>query len=155
LLVRIRAYRGRSILLEDGTELARGDLVLEIHLNNEHLVHLHEEANSEVRLAKRLVREIRGVLAEAAVYLEHPEREAVKALYGISMIHRGVQALGFRTVAMRRGAFYYATTWYLRLLLAFLHPLGRSRLAERADQLVPKQVVMSRRELLARYGKKD
>lgn len=156
LLVRMRRYQGRqTILLQDGTAIKRGDQVLEIHLNNHFLLDLHRRAHSDIQLAKSLLHEMKRMLVLLASYVDHPERESVKALYGISMIHRGIAALGFSTVSISRGLFYYATTWYLRLLLSTLHPQGRSRLQKRSDQLVPKQVILSRAELVSRYAKKD
>ena len=124
-------------------------------MNNHHLLQLHRQANSDLQLAKSLLQGMKRMLVQLASYLDHPDRESVKALYGISLIHRGVQSLGFSTVSLSHGLFYDLTTWYLRLLLSILHPQGRGRLQERPDQLIPKQVVLSRAELLSRYAKKD
>ncbi|KEO81144.1 polysaccharide deacetylase family protein [Tumebacillus flagellatus] len=152
LMVKPIAFKGHeAIRLEDGTVIQRGDRLLEIHMNNDRLLVLHEQANSEMQLAKMLVKETRKVLKEAAVYLNDPQNEGIKALYGISFIHRGVEPLGFKTLSMSRGLFASATKWYLRVLLFFLHPAGGDRLKLRTDQLVPYHVVLSRQELFSRY----
>jgi hypothetical protein len=152
LFVRMCRYKGReAIELDDGTVIQRGDQLLEIHLNNEQLLALHGQAHSEMQLAKLLVKEMRRALRVVATHLNHPDHEAVKALYGISLINRGIGPLGFRKVSMSRGLFALATKWYLRVLLRALHPQGRERLRVRTDALVPQQVVLSRQELFARY----
>ncbi|MBL0388980.1 polysaccharide deacetylase family protein [Tumebacillus sp. ITR2] len=152
LFVRLCRYKGReAIELDDGTVIQRGDQLMEIHLNNEQLLALHGQANSEMQLAKLLLKEMRRALRVVASHLNHPDHEAVKALYGISLINRGIGPLGFRKISMSRGLFALATKWYLRVLLRVLHPQGRERMKIRTDALVPQQVVLSRQELFARY----
>lgn len=156
LLVRPRRYTGKQpIQLDDGTVIEPGDPLIEIHLNNHYLLHLHRQANSDIQLAKLLLQETRQMLEVLAAYLDHPERESVKALYGISLINRGVRSLGFTTLSMSNGFFFTATKWYLRLLLGTLHPQGRSRLQKRRELLNPQQIVLSRRTLLSRYLKRE
>jgi peptidoglycan-N-acetylglucosamine deacetylase len=155
LLFRIRPYRGKQpILLDDGTEIKQGDEVMEIHLNNHYLLHLHGQSGSDVRLAKSLIRNMKSILIKVASYLNHPDRESVKALYGISLIHQGAQVLGFSTSLLSKGLFSRITTWYLRFLMTVLHPLGRLRLQEKTEQLIPMQIILSRSQLFSLYAKK-
>ena len=93
------------------------------------------------------------MLVQIASYLNHPDRESVKALYGISLIHRGANVLGFSTIAMSKGLWFNLTTWYLRFLMTILHPLGWLRLQERTEEMIPKQIVLSRSRLLSLYSK--
>ncbi|MGB8954651.1 MAG: hypothetical protein WCC10_04710 [Tumebacillaceae bacterium] len=126
---------------------------MEIHFNNHYLLHLHGQSGSDVRLAKSLIRDMKSMLIKVASYLNHPDRESVTALYGISLIHQGAQVLGFSTLLLPKGLFSQITTWYLRFLLTVLHPLGRLRLQDNTEQLIPMQIVLSRSQLFSLYAK--
>lgn len=147
----VRDYRGQTMQLPDGTLLAPGDKVGEIHLNNHFLQHLTSRARSLELTGIMLLRETRRslpLLARAIV--QDPSYQGIKALIGITMIHRGTVQLGFTVHELSPGL-RSVVAWYQRWLLYLMHPGGLAHLRRQWHKLVPKKVVISRQELLQRY----
>lgn len=138
---RIRPFKGAPIKMSNGEELRKGDLVVELHLDNERLYQLGSESESYVQLAIKLIRLAQKQLPKVADILQKPELENVKAVYGISMVHRGVKQMGFEVLEMKKGAMYFSTLMYLRVLVSIIHPSGKSRLKMNPDDMVPKIMV--------------
>ncbi|MGG4395614.1 polysaccharide deacetylase family protein [Paenibacillus thiaminolyticus] len=152
---RVRPYHGQTLQLDDGIELKRDDEILELHFDNKRLYEIGRRSRSPVQLAIQMIRAVEKSLPELADYImDHPELKAnVKALYGVSMIHRGPEQFGFTVRELPRGLFSWCTRQYLRLLMSVIHPQGKMRLREHSEQMVPKVMAMSVETLLTRYGK--
>lgn len=73
--------------------------------------------------------------------------EKVKAIYGITMIHRGSRQLGFTVTELPKGLFSRFTQLYLKTLLYVLHPNGRDRLKLKSELLSPRIATISTEEL--------
>lgn len=147
---RIRKYSGSDVALRDGKKLRSGDYVMEMHFENKMLFEMGMNARSSVHTAIRLVREVERGLPDLARALEQaPNGERVTALYGVSMIHRGSEGLGFQTFELPRGLFAWSTNLYLRFMLSVINPDGGKRLREHGERLWPKMLVMDRADLLA------
>lgn len=137
--------------LPDGTLLAPGDRVIELHLNNDFLQKLTTTGRSLEATAMALLRETRRSLPLLARTIsQDPACQGTKALIGITMIHRGTTQLGF-TVYDLSPFIRFMVAWYQRWLLFLLHPGGLSHLRRQWSKLVPKKVVISKQELLRRY----
>lgn len=147
----IKTYRGPTLVLSDGTTLKRGDLVLNLHFNNELMVQMAKEAGSPVHLAVRLVRSGTIFLPYLAKKLEEMPFKEVKALHGISLMHRGTRPFGFEAFDLPNGLLKIVTQVYLRLFMAVLHPEGKERVQKREELLIPKRIVMSRQQFLSHY----
>jgi len=147
---RIRKYSGPEVEMKNGRKLRRGDHVLEFHFDNRQLHELGMTARSPVQLAIRMIRDMEKGLPEIARVLEEdPRGGQVAALYGISLIHKGGEALGFQSMDMPKGVFSWMTGVYLKFLLSVIHPEGRKRIKEFGEHLTPKMTFMSREDLLA------
>jgi|GEM_PF-120038 len=147
---RIRKYSGSDVMLRDGKTLRSGDYVMEMHFENKMLFEMGMNARSSVHTAIRLVREVERGLPDLARALElAPNGERVAALYGVSMIHRGSEGLGFQTFELPRGLFAWSTNLYLRFMLSVINPDGGKRVREHGERLWPKMLVMDRDDLLA------
>jgi hypothetical protein len=152
LNVRICTYRGKTVQLSDGEKIQSGDRVLELHLNNEMLYNMGIHSRSAMQLAIQMIRTTEQLLPKTLPFiLNHPHDEKIKALYGISMIHRGTKHFGFTVNNLPRGPFSFFTKIYLRLLLSVVHPQGKNRLQTKVEHLVPKMMLMSTKELMRRY----
>ncbi|WP_276356363.1 polysaccharide deacetylase family protein [Cohnella caldifontis] len=147
---RIRKYGGPEIRLTDGSSLRRGDSVLELHFDNEMLFNMGMNARSAVHTAIQLIRDMEKGLPEIARTLENaPGGENVKALYGVSMIHRGAESMGFQVYDLPKGLFAWSSNLYLKFLLSVIHPEGGKRVREHGDTLSPRIILMERGDLLA------
>lgn len=151
--VMVKKHRGNSIVCEDGTCIRRGDWIAELHLDNAKVLeHLH--AGGSDRAALRIARSLRHALGEIHAALDRRgEFVQVKALIGVTLLHRGItHGLGFEQQRLRSKVFEWTSTRYLRLLLAVLHPEGKERIDRRTDQLVPVMLIHTRSSLKERFA---
>jgi hypothetical protein len=154
LKLRIRKYRGNHPLtLADGEKIEQGDPIAELHFDNELLFEIGAVSKSPVQLAIQMIRRVELLLPQVRqLLITDPKFKDVKGLYGISMIHRGSVRLGFTVIGLPKGVFSLATGMYLRLLMYAVHPHGKDRLKRKPEQLTPKIIAMSRKELMNRYS---
>ncbi len=146
---RIVRYRGPATVLGDGTRIAPGDLVVELHFDNRRLLAL---SLAGAQLPWDLLRLAREDLTELACRIGQGQLGDVRALVGITLFARAGRRLGFEVHPL-------PPTWYHRLqrfffvgLIAVYHPLGW-RMADRyRDRAWPGRAWMSRATLLTRYG---
>jgi MFS family permease len=145
-LTRFGRYHGRPMTLPDGTTIRSGDRVLELHANNHFLAQLSG--------GLALVRQARGDLAALAAWTLQPEYPVgVRAIYGFTMLSRGLPRLGF-TVRDRRVTLYVRLQrFYFLGLMALYHGHGLERLREGTTlSHYPQEIWMSIDELRRRYS---
>ncbi|MEO3945546.1 polysaccharide deacetylase family protein [Gorillibacterium sp. CAU 1737] len=154
LQIRVREYTDpKPLTLEDGEVFAKGDRILELHLNNDTLLELGRTSRNSTHLAIQMIRRTRELLPQITRLIENdPAYRDVKGLYGITLINRGPEQLGFTVFDLPSGPFAYFTKVYLRLLMYVIHPDGKDRLKTKSDLLVPKIIAISSKELENRYA---
>lgn len=146
---RLRKYQGRTVHMDNGETLSKGDKVIELHFDNRQLFELGIHSRSTAQLAIRLIRRMEKDLPVLAERIAGDvELAEAKALYGVSMINRGPEKFGFMVLDLPSGLFASSTKFYLSILLSVIHPSGGARLKERSDQLVPKMMLMPVSQLL-------
>src|SRR5690606_15313528 len=144
---RITRYMGRDLPLENGGVLRRGDKVIEMHFDNRMLFRLSAASKSEIHTALRLIRVGEEMLPQlAAEYERMPDRESIRGVFGITLIHKGTEALGFRVFDLESGWARRLFGFYQHLLIAVFRSKGARR-TERF-KLEPKIVFMPVEELL-------
>ncbi|NHN35014.1 polysaccharide deacetylase family protein [Paenibacillus agricola] len=151
LFYRVRPYHGKTILLSDGEKIVSGDRVIELHFNNEMLFRMAIGSHSIVHLAVQIIRSVKEVLPHTVKISNDVHYSNIKAIYGITMIHRGANQLGFTLTNLPRGWFSYVTSLYLKVLLYTIHPKGKTRLKVKSDALTPKVLAISIQELKKRH----
>jgi len=151
--VRVREYDGKHpIPLENGAQIVKGDPVAEIHLDNQTLYNLSMQAPNDVHLAIQIIHHMREMLPKINLLMQNdPHFKKAKAVYGISLINRGAERLGFSIIELPKGAFSFFTKRYLQLLLLVLHPEGTKRLKHKTNLLIPKMIVISKDKLNRLY----
>lgn len=146
-------YRGESLVTTDGRIIHDGDLIVKIHIHNYYFATLCKGVKDEFRVALLLRRHIMLSLPKLARYLESmEEREEIKGIVGTTMLHKGVQPLGFSISDVPMTWFFRYKRWYLRLLLRIVHPDGKRRVQTWNQEMPLKRVYMSKDLLLNRYG---
>ncbi|WP_342565123.1 polysaccharide deacetylase family protein [Paenibacillus sp. FSL R7-0345] len=146
---RLRKYQGEPVLMDNGERLAKGDPIIELHIDNRQLFELGVHSRSSAQLAIRMIRRMEKdlpVLAERIA--ADVDLAEAKALYGVSMLNRGPEKFGFMVLDLPDGWFARSTKFYLSILLSVIHPAGGARLKERSEVLVPKMMLMPVSELL-------
>ncbi|WP_199617324.1 polysaccharide deacetylase family protein [Paenibacillus alkalitolerans] len=150
---RLTDYQGETIRLNEGETLMKGDRVVELHMDNALLYDLGKKSRSPVQLAIQLIRAMEQTMPQlASIILSRADAASIKAVMGITMVHRGVEQFGFTVSELPKSWFASATRLYLRILLSVIHPKGAERLGERSEMLVPKRIAISMKEVSRRYG---
>lgn len=150
---RVTKYHGEPITMQDGNVLHHGDKVIELHFDNQKLFEMGMNSRSTMHIAIQLIRGVEHALPYFAKEIaDHPQLSDVKALYGISMIHRGADKMGFTVQDLPKGFFSKISQVYLKFLLSVMHPKGKSRVKDRSTTLVPKSIVLSTDLLMKRYN---
>ncbi|MGB9904993.1 MAG: YkoP family protein, partial [Desulfotomaculales bacterium] len=148
----LRRYRGRTVALPGGTVLRRGDLIGELHINNEVIRKLSSlSGTDQVRAVFAAKKEAQESLAALAGWLKkNPRYAKIKAIAGISLLVRGSRSLGFASAEVHPlvSRLFF---WYESMVLARYHPLGKNRVTGHRQKLKPKLLVMSKEELFRRY----
>lgn len=152
----IKKHRGECIVCEDSTVIQNGDLVGELHLDNETILKLIRSEGPD-RAALKIARLARkSMLQISRAYEGQSEFSEVRALVGITLLHRGLtHGLGFEHQAMKPDLFQKLTTSYLRMLLSVMHPDGKSRIDRRTELLVPMMLIHTRSSLMKRFSMAD
>ncbi|MBM6994726.1 polysaccharide deacetylase [Paenibacillus sp. DXFW5] len=150
--VMIKKHRGESIVCADSTIIDKGDWVGELHLNNEVILTLIKSEGPD-RAALMTARSIRKSMQQISeAFAIQPEYSEVKALVGITLLHRGLtHGLGFEQQPLKANMFQRITTAYLRLLLSTMHPEGKKRIARKTEQLIPMILIHTRNSLKNRF----
>lgn len=141
-------YRGPRVTLGDGTVVAAGDRVGELHLDNRRVAALHTEGRAGLRYRREVFR-VLPVLARDL--RTRPEYRAINAVGGPSLFWAEAALAGFEHRPLP-GFTRWWLAWWERHLLAHYHPAGRRRLDQgRRTEL--RQLWISRRTLLERYDR--
>jgi hypothetical protein len=145
-----RRYRGHPHVLKDGTAIKSGALIYEVHVLNNRFARQQASSSSEDitiwGATTYIARDLRTLAKEIQQGTE------VEVLHGITLLCSGSRRLGFSVTDMPPGLWRGLTGFYLRGLLQVYHVQGAQRLQQGLKALVPKELWMSRKELLARYG---
>lgn len=98
--VRVTKYKGKNIILSDGTRIDRNDLLLKIHLHNVRLLYEYLKVKNDLQRARLMYRSVFHSMPSLASYLQsHPQETNIKGIIGITTINKGVLPLGFETIS--------------------------------------------------------
>ncbi|TEB13109.1 polysaccharide deacetylase family protein [Pelotomaculum propionicicum] len=149
--IALRRHRGKDWTMPGGNVLKRGELYLELHMNNDRLLSLVGENALLEHSIFTALREVRSGLPLLAKFLNSNEKYGeINTILGITLLHRGLGRFGFKTVDMKPGIFQTFTSLYERWLLAIFHPDGFKGLKSYRYKLTPKYVVITRQELMSK-----
>lgn len=142
-------WPGRPITLPDGTRVAKGDRVVELHLNNRMLASIMTHTNSRPLLLHRMEDDLRAFAAWSKTPQFPPE---IRAVYGFTLLSRAAPRLGFTTRARPHTMRHWLDRLFIMGLLALYSPQGTERLQQGTTyRSYPEEVWMSLHELLRRY----
>lgn len=152
----VTKYHGKRIECEDGTSICSGDWVGELHLDNQKVL-LMLQSNDANRVALTIARMARNSMQQICAEIKsNPKLSQVKALQGITLLHRGIiHGLGFEKHEIEAGKFRTLSTSYLRLLIRVFQPGARERIDQHAEKLVPIRLVLTRGMLIKRFSPKE
>lgn len=143
---RITTYNGQPIELAEGGRVNKGDRIAELHFDNKMLSTIAATSKSPVATGIRMLREVEQALPHLADQLmEDVQARDIKAVYGVTMIHRGADRLGFEIHQLPDGWFKKSTNVYLRILVRVLTQRQKQvkGKAHRREPVTPRMLFMS------------
>lgn len=144
-------YPGPSADLPCGGLLRHGEKVCEVHLNNDFVRKLLGEETRAAMAGVKIAGELkRSLPALAGRISKDPRFSEAEFIVGVSLLHRGTAAIGFKTIEIPSPAARWVISKYQRLILKLYHPAGSGRLLVKGG-LEPKIIVMSKKSLLDKY----
>jgi hypothetical protein len=94
--VRLTKYKGRNMVLSDGTQINKNDTLVKIHLHNVRLLKEIKNMNSELKKAKMIFNYVKRSLPGIDLYIQnHPHSSEIKGIIGITTLNKGSERLGF------------------------------------------------------------
>ncbi|NEU31689.1 hypothetical protein GN156_13030 [bacterium LRH843] len=97
--VRLTRYKGKNIVLSDGTQINKNDTLVKIHLHNVRLLKELIEIKSEWKKAKMIYRYVQHSLPGLDSYIRNNNRSnEIKGIIGITFLTKGCERLGFEMI---------------------------------------------------------
>lgn len=94
--IKLTKYKGRNIILSDGTQINKNDLLVKIHLHNARLLMELKNIKSEIKKAKKIYYYVQNSLPGIDTYIwNHSKSNKIKGIIGISLLNKGADRLGF------------------------------------------------------------
>jgi hypothetical protein len=148
-------YKGPTRVLDDGSEVKTGDIIIELHLNN---AWFKRRRNLNLR-ASQSPREFLGSLVQDLQLLAQQVASGmfgnITALHGITLLHVAARRLGFQIDELPDSLWKKGARFYMAGLMQVYHLRGDevSGLREKPWEL--KEIWFSRAALLSKYGPKN
>jgi hypothetical protein len=148
----IRHYKGRAIVLNDGSKVKTGDPIIELHLNNDWFKR-RRKLNIK---ASQSTREILGCLEQDLRFLAQQvidgKFEGVVALRGSTLLYAGAKRLGFQVEELPPSLWKKGAYFYMAGLMQIYHLRAGEAPKRRGKTWELKEVWLSRAALLTMYG---
>ena len=147
--IRLTRYKGREVVLSDGTLIKKNDLFIKIHLHNVRLLKEMQRIDENFKKTLFLYKKVQESLPDLALYLLHHKNDQIKGLIGITTIDKGYKRLGFE-------AFAFSSRPYIWFKLISHYPIHflsiTSSPSKRKKVRTPQYLFMSRASLCEKYG---
>jgi hypothetical protein len=147
-------YKGPTRVLDDGSKVKTGDIIIELHLNN---AWFKRRRNLNLS-ASQSPREFLGSVAKDLCLLAQQVASGmfgnITALHGITLLHVAARRLGFQIDELPDSLWKKGARFYMAGLMQVYHLRGDevSGLREKTWEL--KEIWLSRATLLSKYGPK-
>ncbi|MFC0274402.1 hypothetical protein ACFFIX_23940 [Metabacillus herbersteinensis] len=97
--VRLTKYKGRTVILSDGTLIKKNDKLVKIHLHNSRILSELQYVPCSVRRGRTIFKRIFKSMPTLAEYIHnHKNSNEIKGAIGITMLHKGAEKLGFEII---------------------------------------------------------
>ncbi|MFC7393149.1 YkoP family protein [Scopulibacillus cellulosilyticus] len=147
--VKLTRYKGRDVTFSDGTKIKKNDLLIKIHLHNAQLLKEMRAFKNDIQRILHLYKLTKQSMPGVAEFIyEHPLRENIKGIVGITMLNNGSEKLGFVKVEISSKC--YKAFKYMAFLP--IHLLSTSKVSiSKLKKHPPTYLFMTKSTLLKRY----
>ncbi|EKN68126.1 hypothetical protein P9E76_15785 [Schinkia azotoformans] len=148
--VRLTKYKGREVVLTDGTIITKNDILVKIHLHNVKLLRELFEIKSELRKAKILYRHVQESLPGIEYFIRNSSfSNEIKGIVGITHLNKSCERLGFEIFDISHPIYKWFKVFAF-LPIEILSSANHSILNSLKHQ-TPKYLFMSRNTLNKMY----
>jgi hypothetical protein len=122
--VRLTKYKGRRVVLSDGTEIHKNDTLVKVHLHNVRLLKELKNMNSEIKKAKLIYKYVQRSLPGIDSYIKNNKHaEVIKGIVGITSLNKGCERLGFEVFEISHPIY----KWFKQFAFLPIEMLSRSK----------------------------
>lgn len=151
LRVRLTKYKGRSIVLSDGTEINKDDILVKIHLHNVRLLKEISLIKNEIKKAKIIYRYVQNSLPGVEQFIRnHPLAKDIKGIIGVTLLNKGCERLGFEAINLSN-PIYIWFKWLTFLPIELIS--SQHSLLHDFKHRKPKYILMSKEKIVSLYKK--
>lgn len=149
--VRLTKYKGRDIVLSDGIKISKDDLMLKIHLHNVKLLEDFSHLKNGITKGRVVFKRVKESMPFLASFiLNHPEKDRIKGVIGITLIRKGFRPLGFECVLPKNKLY----CWFKKASQLLIFLLSRSSISDvNIKKIYPVYLMMSKEKLFELYHK--
>ncbi|MFX3675240.1 MAG: hypothetical protein ACE3JQ_12465 [Paenisporosarcina sp.] len=148
--VRLTRYKGREIVLSDGTLIKKNDLLVKIHLHNVRILKEMKGLDKNIKKPLYLYKKVQESLPDLAIFIiQHKYNNQIKGIIGITMIDKGFRRLGFESFSFSSIPYL----WFKRIALYPIYFLSSSKHSSKKKQTpIPQYLFMSKGIICKKYG---
>jgi hypothetical protein len=148
--VKLLTYRGKNLVLSDGTCIHDNDLLLKIHLHNCVLMKEMEHIKNDTKRALYVYDRVKSSMPGLAHFLfNHPKKDRIKGIVGITVLSRGVHRLGFEVKEIPNLYYRRIKQLYMKPMFILCHP--DKQIHWKQENLIPKYLMMSKEQIFNKY----
>jgi hypothetical protein len=152
LRVRLTRYKGRPVVLTDGTEVAKNDFLVKIHLHNVRLLHELKEVNSDITRGRIIYNQVKSSLPDVKDYIEkHALANEIKGIIGITLLSKGCERLGFEVHPISHPLYKFLK--YIGFFPISVLSMSKLSFSKFFHQPSPHYLFMSMKKLCQLYNK--
>lgn len=151
LRIRLTKYKGREIILSDGSRIKKNDILVKIHLHNVRLLKELRGINSELKKVKIIFQYVQRSLPGVENFIQNNNHGGkIKGILGITSRNKGSERLGFEVFDITHPLYKYFKICAF-LPIALISSKGSS-FKDIMKHHQPKYLFMSTDRLSALYG---
>ena len=153
LRVRLTRYKGKHVILSDGTQINKNDILVKIHLHNVRLINEMKSVKNDITKGRFIYQHVKKSLPSLGSYIQnHSRADEIKGIIGISMLNRGADRLGLEFVDISNPLYKWFK--WLAFLPIFLLSNDHSifKMIKINISSTPKYLFMSKEILLQIYN---
>ncbi|TCP26575.1 hypothetical protein EV207_1195 [Scopulibacillus darangshiensis] len=149
LRIKLVRYKGKDVLLSDGTKIRKNDVMIKIHLHNVLLLKELKEIKGQIKRARFIYRQMQQAMPGLSEFIyNHEKNHQIKGIVGITMLYKGADRLGF-DILPTSNRFY---RWFKYIALYPIYYIA----AQQESPLFlkspnPKYLLMSKNTLTSKY----
>ena len=148
--VRLTRYKGREVVLSDGTLIKKNDLLVKIHLHNVRILKEMQCIDENFKKSLFLYKKVQASLPDLAFFIiHHNKNDQIKGIIGITMIDKGYKRLGFESFSLSSHSYL----WFKRIAHYPIHLLSSSKPSSKGKKMpTPQYLFMSKDSICKKYG---